>query len=260
MLAGAMTGISPKPDLLRPFKYPVAGRAVTCSLTIDHTPTWHQTGLTIQPGGQGKFTRQPLPFGVTVSQSFYQFLWLGKVHVPHGSGRNRQVSRAGGSLWAGAGAGSAEDESFPAAVLLHGPPPASLALTRASLPRVSTRGAGCKVPTTPGSSCSLPGLPARMSTRIFFLWTFLPVPLRQIASIHHSPCPGSSHVPDFQCPQLALSTLSHMCLCPGGGFTKALCPLGVAPSLLHGKQGNFFISQARPLEVNGRQQRCYHHL
>lgn len=60
--------------------------------------------------------------------------------------------------------------------------------------------------------------------------------------------------PNWPCP------LSPTCVCPGGGFTNALCPLGVAPSRLHGKPGNFFISQARPLEVNGRQQRCYHHL
>ena len=56
-MAGAMTGLSPKPDLLPSFKSPMVGLAIIYSLIIVHPSTWPQTGLTVQPGDQGEFTR-----------------------------------------------------------------------------------------------------------------------------------------------------------------------------------------------------------
>lgn len=53
------------------------------------------------------------------------------------------------------------------------------------------------------------------------------------------------------CHPCPLSTFPQLYVCPSSTHTRVLCPLGVEPTLLHNKLGNFFIS----LEPNERQQR-----
>lgn len=61
-----------------------------------------------------------------------------------------------------------------------------------------------KFPSPLPPPCSLPGLPARMFTPIFPLWTLLPDTLTPNSQIHHSPRAGSKHAAAFQGPQTVL--------------------------------------------------------
>lgn len=66
MLARAMAGPSPEPDLLRLSKSPTDGLATV--IIMDPWPQ-PQTGLIVKSGGPGQFNHQPFPFVATVSQS-----------------------------------------------------------------------------------------------------------------------------------------------------------------------------------------------
>lgn len=156
------------------------------------------------------------------------------------SGRHQQVSGQAGAPEERQ-RGAQRNMNLPLlSVLPHGPPPASLSRTQASLPGVCARGDNRTDPTTSSSSASCQVSWQEGPLPFHFFRPFFPPHL-------HSKSPecicSMSRLQSHAC--LSVSPAGpvphpHMCLCPRSRSMKVFSPLGMAHSLLLGTMGNFF--------------------